>query len=156
MSQTTTPSGAELNSCLGYLPISDALLAHRAEAQAAGFSGWAEHLPEEVRAQWHEIGIKGRIVAIACCKNQAALTARNAELEAELATLKEEWFVCCHPAWPDPLPCWGGKADAIDAINRYPHPEAWLLRTLRGGRIEYKGADLEALARTPTKENDDG
>ena len=137
MSQTTTPSGAELNSCLGYLPISDALLAHRAEAQAAGFSGWAEHLPEEVRAQWHEIGIKGRIVAIACCKNQTALIARNAELEADAG----RWREVSDKAW------------FIDA--------AAYVYGLRTGTFDPTPEEDEVIAavdaaRTPAKENDDG
>ena len=127
MSQTTTPSGAEI---LGALDNALRPL-NRPRKQS----------------EFNEL-FKARTAV-------AALIARNAELEAELATLKEEWFMCCHPAWPDPLPCWGGKADAIDTINRYPHPDAWLLRTLRGGRIEYKGADLEALARTPANGGDD-
>ena len=135
MSQTT-PSGAEILSVL------------RQDAEdAKAIREIVEH-GAEVRA-----ASRKSTKAIA---SVAALLARNAELEAEnkalraeLATLDEEWFMCCHPAWPDPLPCWGGKADAIDTINRYHHPDAWLLRTLRGGRIEYKGADLEALARTP-------
>jgi hypothetical protein len=80
------------------------------------------------------------------CKSYDKAVAAIAELIAERSSLEEQWFMCCHPAWPDPLRCWGGRDDAIATLKSHPHPDAWLLCELSGGRVEYKGAELAALA----------
>jgi len=75
-------------------------------------------------------------------------------LKAEGATLgdglREAWFMCHHPAWPDPLPAGKSASEALATLASNPHPDAWLLRTLTGGRVEYRGEKLAALIATPT------
>jgi hypothetical protein len=43
--------------------------------------------------------------------------------------LREEWLLCGHPAWPDPLHITPPTREAArDALRRHPHPDAYILR----------------------------
>jgi hypothetical protein len=67
--------------------------------------------------------------------------ARVAVHEALGTPAKEKWFMCGHPAWPDPLQ----RADARDAalaIRMYPHRNAYLVMYTQGPRREYKDERL--------------
>lgn len=65
------------------------------------------------------------------------------DLLQESASLERDWFMCCHPAWPDPLRIWPrGEENAARTIREHPNPQAYLISELKGGRVEYKGADL--------------
>ena len=45
--------------------------------------------------------------------------------------LREEWVMCGHPAWPDPLPITPPTEEAARAtLAQHPHPDAYLQRRL--------------------------
>lgn len=57
-----------------------------------------------------------------------------------------QWLVCCHPAWADPLIC-RSAADAVRVVRdpcATPH-EAFIVRKLHGGRMEFRGEEIDAL-----------
>ena len=59
------------------------------------------------------------------------------ELEATIATFDERWYLCGHPAWPDPLMIWPPTEEkARESYERNAHPNAWLGRRLEQGRME--------------------
>lgn len=76
------------------------------------------------------------------------------DVEAALLRLREEWFVCGHPAWPDPLPAGDNLAAALHTLRfarsgTVNTDKGWLLCQLRGGRREYRDAELDALLVQP-------
>lgn len=75
--------------------------------------------------------------------------AEGAERLEYLAPLgfRAQWLVCNHPAWADPLNC----SSAEDAVRIVRGPcatsnEAFIVRMLHGGRMEFRGEEIDALA----------
>lgn len=61
--------------------------------------------------------------------------------------VREQFHMCRHPAWPDPLKL---QAETLDEALREIAPNyrdgIMLLRTLTGGRVEYAGEQLRQMA----------
>jgi hypothetical protein len=71
------------------------------------------------------------------------------------AGLAENWFMCGHPAWPDPLAVGHDKSEAVRLFRHYRGAlrGAWLVCTTEGPRTEYTNSALLALldSVSPTK-----
>jgi hypothetical protein len=70
------------------------------------------------------------------------------------AGMQEQWLLCGHPAWPDPLaiqPSTG--ASALRFLRENYHPSAWLVCTVTGHRRELRGEELRACLDRPRTES---
>lgn len=59
------------------------------------------------------------------------MTKLSASDEAELERMGFEprYYLCKHPAWPDPLNIWPPTQENAEyAYRRYPHPDAYVLK----------------------------
>lgn len=58
---------------------------------------------------------------------------------------EQVWLVCKHPLWPQPMECRSFQ-EAHGVLEHDPHPSAFLVRKLVGGRLEFHGEQINALA----------
>ncbi len=51
--------------------------------------------------------------------------------------LRASYYLCRHPAWPDPLHIWPSTAEhAEKTYNEHPHPDAYVMRVWEKGPRE--------------------